>query len=294
MSAFCDLHFHSTYSEGARSPSDVVKRALRYDIGALSLTDHNDITGTQEMRAACAAAGIACISGVELYVTIESKECHLLGYGYAESDAGLIKALEELRQIHLRNITASLRVMHKAGFEVDPEFYKHIHSRYPGFSHMVSHLMQSRANVQRFQKELAPTAPSLFSIIDRYFARDCIAFLPQSSLPIRDAVSLITKAGGVAVLAHPGQQLLMGTDDHIVLSAKKAGIRGIELISPYHTWHHVEYYQNFALRHGLFMTGGSDYHTDINFTGRESVAHQWQIQRTPYSFYTQLHGILEA
>ncbi len=287
----CDLHVHSTYSEGVLTPAELVERAKSNDIGAMVLTDHNDISGISEFQGSAAEAQIETLTGIELYVRFQGKNLHLLGYGFTTGNMSLNNLLGLLQEDRRAKIQTSLAALQAAGFKVDPLFITTIPSKYPGLAQIISHLEDDEENNRKIAADFALRKPDLFSIINMYFAEGKPAYLPESSVTLEEGVRQIGQAGGIAVLAHPGQQL-MAEEDHIIYDALAAGVRGIEVVSPYHTWHQVEHYQNLALDAGVIMTGGSDFHTDINFTSREKIANQWQIHKVPYQLFTGLKQAL--
>lgn len=285
---YCDLHVHSVYSEGTLTPSQLVDRAVANGLSAMVLTDHNGIAGLEEMSTAAAARGIETMSGTELYVSFHGKTLHLLGYGFDVRSVGLVSALTGLQADHRSRVIAVCDALRREGFSIDSSFLERTPSVYAGFTHLISAVQAHPENKQKILRDTGKDFPTLFEIINRYFGPQAPMPLPQSTLPLEEAVRLITEAGGISILAHPGQQLLTGNEDGIITAAVSAGVAGIELLSPYHHWHQVERYQQYALRGGLLVTGGTDFHTDIDFSGKELIANQWQIQRIPYDMYTTL------
>ena len=61
-----DLHVHSTYSDGTFSPAELVKEAVKNDISAFALTDHDTTDGIDEAIDAGGKAGIEVIPGIEI------------------------------------------------------------------------------------------------------------------------------------------------------------------------------------------------------------------------------------
>lgn len=283
----CDLHVHSVYSEGSLTPKELVQRARDYDLRAVVLTDHNDISGVQEFASAASQRGIRTFSGIELYTSFRGRILHLLGYGFNPEDTNLRTELEKLQEDHLKNFSATLAALRTLGFYVNTNLPSTLRSRYPGFSHIAAHLQENPVNREKLTEECGSPTPSLFTIINTYFTAGKPAHLPQSTLTLESATKCIVGAGGIAILAHPGQQLT-SQEDRIINDACAAGVSGIEVFSPYHTWHQIEYYQKLALEKGWIITGGSDFHTDINFTKKEPVANQWDVFRVPFPLYTQL------
>jgi len=75
-----DLHCHSTWSDGVLPPVDLVRRAASRGVEVLALTDHDEIGGLREARAAAADAGIGFVDGVEISVSYREETLHVLGF----------------------------------------------------------------------------------------------------------------------------------------------------------------------------------------------------------------------
>lgn len=93
-----DLHCHSTASDGALTPSELVARAHGRGVRLLALTDHDTLEGLPEAAAAAAALGVQLVNGIELSCTWGGATIHVLGYGFAEDAPALSSAIAELRQ----------------------------------------------------------------------------------------------------------------------------------------------------------------------------------------------------
>ena len=84
-----DLHLHTTASDGALPPSDLVARAVAARITTLSVTDHDTTAGLGEARTAAAAAGARMINGIEITAVEQERDVHVLGYFLEPSSADL-------------------------------------------------------------------------------------------------------------------------------------------------------------------------------------------------------------
>ena len=99
-----DYHFHSTYSDGTKRPTELVKWYKNNGYDEIALTDHDGIDGVKEAKIAAEALGIQVISGVEistnLKVDFKNKpiDVHVLGYRFDENNPELISKLRDLRR----------------------------------------------------------------------------------------------------------------------------------------------------------------------------------------------------
>ena len=184
------------------------------------------------------------------------------------------------------------------GFKINSSKLQKLPSKYCGFKHLNDIIMADPKNRARIKKEIKPqfNEPTLFEFINFYFAEGKIAFVPEMHMKINtaDAIAAIRNAGGLPVLAHPGQQLSW-QDDHLISKLKNAGLRGLEVISPYHTWHQTEHYQKLANNLNLIITGGSDFHGDLaDKTLKTQFVHNaWDYFRVPFAVYENLKKYLK-
>lgn len=230
---------------------------------------------------------------MEIYTEYSGKRLHLLGYNFDLEDKNLNELLWQSQVHHLEWAKRSLKKMSDLGFKIDfPELDK-LKSKYCGFRHLKTIVEKYDANVKKMIAEIKPqfSKPTLFEFINFYFINGRLAYIPEINMPITtpDAIATITAAGGLPVLAHPGQQLSWG-DDHLISELKNAGLRGLEILSPYHTWHQVEHYQKLANDLDLIPAGGTDFHGDLmDPTLKTQFVHSaWDYFKVPYAVYENL------
>lgn len=291
MGQYIDLHTHSVYSEGVLTCQQLLKSASKNQIAVLSLTDHNVIDGSLEISELSKKYDITVISGVEIYTRYKNRGLHLLGYNFRLGNTPLNQSLKERQQDHLKKVKQSMTSLIKLGFTLDAERIFNCPSLYLGIVHILKELEKYPENQKKMEKELAPQENNYFGKVFHYFGQGQPAYLPQSELPTEKAIDIIKKSGGLAVLAHPGQQLSF-EGDNIIYDLIKKGLDGLEVASPYHNWHQIEHYQKLSLKNNLLITGGSDYHTDIGFSKKEPIKRQWDYFKVPYIIYENLKKYL--
>jgi predicted metal-dependent phosphoesterase TrpH len=287
---YIDLHLHSTYSDGDLLPRQLVERAKKESLAVISLTDHNTIDGVIKAQESGKKEKILVIPGVEIYTEFSGKRLHLLGYNFDLKDKNLNDLLWQSQVHHLEWAKKSLKKMAEAGFQIDFSDLENLKSKYCGFRHLKSIVEKYETNVQKMVVDIHPqfAEPTLFEFINFYFADGKYAHIPEMNILIDTtlAIKTISAAGGFPVLAHPGQQLSW-EDDHLISDLKDAGLRGLEILSPYHNWHQNEHYQKLANDLGLVATGGSDFHGDlVDRTLKNQFIHSaWDYFKIPYSIY---------
>jgi len=282
LERFVDLHLHSTCSDGVFAPEEVVRRVAETGLAAMALADHDTIAGVMAAQHAGTAAGIEVLSGVELSVVWNQwHDIHLLGYSFDPNHAGLCEALEEFRTFRetrnekiVANINARLsderrepiefaRVMELAGGTL-------------GRPHIARALMEI-GHVQDMEEAF------------RRYLRPCN--VEKWAFPVDQAIDLIHRAGGVAVLAHPPFITQRRAQlERLVAAFAGMGMDGIEIYNSGAGHESLPWYLNLARRHGLIVTGGSDYHgIDGN---HERIGYIRGEQRIPYSCVEEIHDCL--
>jgi 3',5'-nucleoside bisphosphate phosphatase len=283
---YIDLHLHSIYSEGSLTVTELIKLAKKNHFEVVSLTDHNTIAGTAEMLKIGHQAKIKIISGLELYTFYKDIYLHLLGYNFDYQNYFLTKELKDLKRQRIADVKIALKILIKQGFKINQDRLFKTKSDYVGFGQIISELYRFPRNIKKITKEMKNNEPNFFHIIQYYFGKKSQAYLPETCLPIQQAINLIHQAGGLAVLAHPAQQL--GWNSQIVAELKKIGLDGLELLSPYHGWHDLEYWQKTAYNLNLLITGGSDFHSFVLEPAKAFIKEPWEYFKVPYSIFSQL------
>ncbi len=252
VAQWVDLHLHSTCSDGALSPTELIRRATAAGLAAVALADHDNVDGIDEALAAGAEAAVEVLSGVELSVVWEDlQDIHLLGYGFDHHHGELQAALQEFRAFREgRNGQIVEAVNRRLAEEGAPPLdFAAVRRRAKGTfgrPHIALELMaqkQVRTKEEAFERYLVPC-----NVPKRYF-------------PLPEAIALIHRAGGVTSLAHP---LLISRDRSVLRRLFDAfaglGLDGIEAYSNQADNDDTDWLQSEARRRGLLITGGSDYH----------------------------------
>ncbi len=243
-SAYVDLHSHSTASDGARSPAEVMALARAAGLAAIALTDHDTVAGIAEAEAAARGLGLRLVPGVELSAVEGEVETHLLGLHLsqpAEIEAGLT-ALREMRRERAERMVARLNDL---GVRIT---FDSVLDQAAGAAIGRPHV--ARAMVQE------GWATDLRDAFDRYLGNGRAAFVPKDKLSMGHAIAMIHRAGGLAVMAHPGHA---GTRARIEALAAQ-GLDGVEVLHPSHGAEDIARLRAIADHLDLLPSGGSDWH----------------------------------
>ena len=242
--AFVDLHMHSTASDGSRSPADVVRAAKRASLVAISLTDHDTVSGLPEAHAVGAELGIRIVDGVELSAVEGETETHLLGL-HLRDTAVLERGLGALREMRGRRAARIVELLQSQGVQVTlDDVMLQAGSGAIGRPHVARALVADG------------WATDVRDAFDRYLGAGRPAYVEKDQLEMREAIAMVHAAGGLAVLAHPGAG---GTRERIE-ALVALGLDGVEVKHPSHSPQDVARLRAVVDQLGLIPSGGSDWH----------------------------------
>lgn len=243
-----DLHTHSHYSDGLLSPSQLVQEAYRRGLVGLSLTDHDNLDGQEELMASGRECGIITIPGIEITTNWQGVEVHILGYGVDCANTALRERLQAVIASRVKRGQKILRLLEKVGIKLSwEEVKKHTIGEFVG-----------RLQIYRALKAGGYIGEDLGrEAFDYYLGPQGVAYLPHQELDTLEALHLVLKAGGLPVLAHPAR---IKERKELVIALVENGLSGMEVFYPTHTRQETEDLLRLAEKFGLMVTGGSDFH----------------------------------
>ncbi len=247
-----DLHCHSTASDGALTPTELVSKASGLGLEVLALTDHDTVAGGDEFLSAARKAGRYPIPGVEIGADFKPGTLHLLGYYIDHHQPELIDRLEALQHKRRQRAHQMLTKLQHEGIDIalDDVQSSADDARAIGRPHFARALVRKGyATDMRdaFTRFLVPGAPG---------------YHPREKLSVKESIRLIKAAQGLPVLAHPSS-VYPGRPaklDPLIRELYAAGLGGIEVYYPSHTPGEEEAFLSLARKYDLITTGGSDYH----------------------------------
>ncbi len=238
---------HSTHSDGVYSPRELVEIAKKEGYSAMAITDHDTASAYPELKAACDELGMECIFGVEFSV-LKPKAYHIVGFNF---DPEYPPMKEYLANMAMRQTDNTKKCFDEAvengaivgiTWEEVLEFNKGI----PWLcNNHVFELLKAKG-LEKQENYMAWFYKNYHLQRGKY---------PPSYdfLPLPELVALIKAAGGIAVVAHPHNQL----DDIDYLMS--AGVEGLEIWHANLTPEERERGLKLAYEKGLFVSGGSDH-----------------------------------
>jgi len=239
-----DLHAHSTASDGTATPTGAVEAANRAGVVALALTDHDTLAGVPEAQVAADRLGLRLVPGVELSVHQEGVEVHLLGL-HIRDVAGLQAELEAIRDQRRLRAIAMVEKLAAAGAPIAIEaVLAEAAGGAIGRPHVARALVA--AGHVKDQREA----------FDRFLAAGRPAYVDKARLEIADGIAMVHRAGGLAIIAHPGAEGRRERIEPLV----PMGLDGLEVRHPSHAAEDVKRLDALAQHFGLVVSGGSDWH----------------------------------
>ena len=242
-----DLHIHSTTSDGRLTPAEVVKEAAERGLKFMSLTDHDTVDGIAPAKTAVQSfPGLKLIPGIEISTDIPDGEVHVLGYFIDYTSRELGVKLARFRNSRLNRARGMVAKLDKLGVHLDWQRVQQIAgSSVMGRPH-IAQAMLEKGYIDTFKQAFTD-----------YIGRDGPAYVEREKATPAEAVALIIKARGLAVLAHP---FTTGNPEAMTIELKSAGLVGIETYYNGYSAEEIDLLVKLAQRHNLITTGGSDFH----------------------------------
>lgn len=283
-----DLHTHTCWSDGDLTPEENVKLAAKRGVKVLGITDHHHLFDDQELIARAAANGIKLVAGAEIFSAVALPEelikIHLLAYGIKETACFSVYLANYICRLRQR---AAAELSGLAGLTGWPLAAEELMSYRPGMIHNVDLRLAltwrlldclAQKNDRTFRQMMEQYFFLYWRESKRYFSEESGAFLPLPDegpeLAAPHVIARIHQAGGVAILAHPGQYFfnrpdLTAASARLIRKLAELGLDGVEVYSAHNRRLKGIDPQDFeqllleqAREHGLLVTGGSDFHGD--------------------------------
>ena len=249
-----DLHCHSSASDGALSPADLVRRAHLQGVTHLALTDHDTVAGLAEAAQAADLLNMHFIPGIELSATYANQCLHIVGLNIDPTNSILLQGLARQQNIREQRAKKIAEKLEK----------KRIHG-----AHQAVLLAAGDGEITRshFADFLVAQGyvDSQQAAFDRYLSKGKPAFVATQWATLEETIGWIRQAGGVAVLAHPLRYNLSVKWMNRALAAfKTAGGLGVEVVTGRASVDDIRLSHQIAQKHQLYASAGSDFHTPQN------------------------------
>jgi len=252
-----DLHCHSNVSDGTLTPTELVERAAGRGVKMLALTDHDDVDGLDEARAAAARHGMEFVNGVEISVSWRSHTLHVVGLAIDPLYPPLVEGLRSVRSGRGERAQKMADELAKAGIggTLQGAYRYAANPNIIGRTHFARYLVE------------AGHCKDVKSVFNRYLAKGKPGYVPHEWASLPDAISWIRGSGGIAVLAHPGRYMVgrhsMGkkTMRELLVEFVECGGQALEVVTGSHTQEQYAEFARYAEEFGLLCSCGSDFHS---------------------------------
>jgi len=246
-----DLHTHTTASDGSLTPAQLVRYAKEKGLTVIAVTDHDTIEGNAEAMAEGEREAVTVVPGVEISVDHSPGSMHMLGFFIDAQSAGLSEKLRLLQDSRADRNPRIIQKLNELGVRINYQEVIDISGGgQVGRPHIAQVLMQKGYT------------RSIQEAFDRFLGKGAPAYFDKFRLEPAQAISMITEAGGVPVLAHPFTLNCASADEleRLVINLVSLGLAGIEVYYTEHSSKQISVYESLAGRHNLLITGGSDFH----------------------------------
>ena len=247
-----DLHCHSVVSDGTLTPEQLAQRAASNGVQLWALTDHDEIGGQVRAAAAAQTHGMKYLTGTEISVTFIGKTVHIVGLGFDADDRQLTQGLLRTRGGRSERAQEMSDQLAKVGIRGAYEGAL----KYAGNPELIS-----RTHFARYLVE-AGICRETNDVFRKYLTEGNPGFVEHRWASLKDAVTWITEARGVAVIAHPARYRFSANEEFALFTEfKNHGGQGVEVVTGSHSPAEYVTYADTALEFGLAASRGSDFHS---------------------------------
>ncbi|MDO6440699.1 PHP domain-containing protein [Marinobacter sp. 2_MG-2023] len=245
-----DLHCHSTASDGALTPTELVVRAADQKVTHLALTDHDTIDGLEEAQAAAEANGVVLVPGIELSCLWRSHTIHIVGLDFDISNTHFLEALKQQNRNRWARAAMIAERLNKLAIpDLLDRAVAESGGDVPGRPHFAKVMVEAgivKNAAQAFKRYLGSGKVG-----------DVKAYWPE----LQEVVQWINSAGGLAVLAHPRKYQLTATKlRDLVADFRRAGGQSIEVSTSGQSSGDLGFLAELCRREKLLASQGSDFH----------------------------------
>lgn len=253
MGRIIDLHVHSNISDGTLTPKEIVNLAIKSNISAVALTDHDSVEGIKDFSKEAIKNNLDFLTGIE--ISCEYKKgriLHMLGLGIDINNINFVKPYENMKGARIEGLNDVLKFIKNKGIDLTLDDLK-------GFS---TNKYIDRYTIHRYfiKNNICNNAQEIW---DKYL--DPVSYGKGELIKVEDAIIMIKDSGGVAILAHYNKNIgLKGyteseIEEHIKYLAYK-GLDGVEKYYPSFSVNDYKFLDYIINKYNLIYSGGTDFH----------------------------------
>lgn len=242
-----DLHSHTLFSDGDRTPDQLMAEAAAAGVRVLSVTDHDTVAGIPACAAAAEARAIRLVPGTELSCELNGREVHVLGHFLDPQAPALLRltaAMQAERRERMEQMVARAQALGLAEVTL-----ARVLACSGGDNLGRPHLARVLVD--------AGYAASIKDAFGKFLHTRGPLWVDRRRLTIAEAVGFIRGAGGTSSLAHPGANAVSRAE---IAAVAELGVDALEAHHPNHPPSQAEAFERWAAERGMLVTAGSDYH----------------------------------
>jgi predicted metal-dependent phosphoesterase TrpH len=247
-----DLHCHSVISDGTLTPEALAERAKANGVQLWALTDHDEVGGQARAAAAAATMGLDFLTGVEISVSFLGQTVHIVGLGFVADNAQLRQGLQRTRGGRAQRAQDMAVDLARVGIAGTFEGAL----KYAGNPDLIS-----RTHFARYMVETG-VCKDTYEVFRKYLTEGKPGYVEHRWANLKDAVTWIKQAGGIAVVAHPARYKFSANEEFALFTEFKGlGGEGVEVVTGSHSAAEFVIYADLAIEFGLAASRGSDFHS---------------------------------
>lgn len=267
MTKRIDLHIHTTISDGVLTPKEVIDEAVKNGVAVISIADHDTIDAyTDEIFEYAKSKNIKLIPAVEISTKTKKSGIHVLGYNFDLEDIEFKEKLKQIRNARHDYLHKVAKKLEELGYYVNLTELDKIDAVTK--AHIAIDLTTNLANMDKLLKEFGHI-PAKGEFIETIMNENCPAYVEKVTVTPREAGEMIRAAKGKVVLAHPVAYVHEDNlaEEDILEIIKELQPDGLEAYYLYvdrndNKFDETKKWNEFAKRHNLFVTVGSDFHNN--------------------------------
>ncbi|MBB2955237.1 hypothetical protein FHX77_000640 [Bifidobacterium commune] len=250
-----DLHCHTVFSDGTKSPAQLVALAFRLGLDGVAITDHDTTAGWPDAQRAAREQGLALLRGSEITAQDDLVSVHVLAYQYDPHDAGVVELFASTKAARIERARQMIALLSR-DFPIEWDDVlrqaKKGADTTVGRPHMADALVEAGVCRNRSEAFDGPMSAS-----SKYY-------IPTPSPTALQVVQVVEQAGGVSVIAHPADRSRNSVllSDAQIRHLAQAGLGGLEVRHRGNDVQSRKHLLELADELGLLVTGGSDWHGD--------------------------------
>lgn len=261
-----DLHVHSTASDGKLSPKELIDLAIRENIPAIAIADHDTLDGLEEAEKYSKSKNFEFIKGIEFSANPGdlAKEIHIVGLFVDYKNEQIINLVEKQKQFRKKARGKIIVKLNELGYEITSKEVAEYAKRESFGRPAIAEVLMKRYPIFKDKKQ----------VFNELLGKDGKAFCKDESSTMEEIIKTIYAAGGIAILAHPAY--LFENAELVISEFIRLGGKGIEVDCAYDSFGEEaktlrDKFGEIARKNNLLISGGTDFHEGKDIIGNHGA-----------------------